>query len=369
MNGTGSGTYYDGQSARPNRVTVRLGAGEAIKILNENGGELASWRRTNVRKTDAPTGILRIRVEPDDGARLEVSDTMLAQALMTSCHFLQHKESLDRKTTIKIVGWSIAACISSVLLAVYGVPALAGRIVPFIPYAVDQQLGAGVKTTLTRQLANGAECQPDQAASDAFATLTERLVDNAPGLQGQVDITILPSKLQNAFALPGGHIMILSGLLESSQTPDELAGVIAHELGHVAERHSMRKLVTESGMYILLGAVLGDFSGSTVIIAGSRAVLSAGYSRDAERAADDYAIAVMQQSGGDPAGLATILERIASLKLPPALGFLSSHPHTEERAADIRDKSESLNQGSTNRTILNDAEWQALKTYCSARSG
>lgn len=364
MTTSGPGIYYDGKSARPRAVTVTVTPRENLRLFNAEGGIVASWPNNDVRMADAPKGLLRMRNQVDDGARLEVSDAMFAQTLMQACPSLMNRDAVERSTTFKIVGWSIAACVSMILLAIYGVPAIAERLVPVIPLSVDRQLGASVKVGLTRQLSGKAVCKPEPAAQKAFQLMTEKLLSRAGDLNGPVEITILPSSIKNAFALPGGHVIILSGLLENAENADELAGVLAHELGHVAGRHTMRKLVTEAGLYFLLGIVLGDFAGGTVIIGGSRVILSAGYSRDAERAADRYAIALMDRADGDPEALATMLERIASNSSSGALGLLSSHPHTEDRVAEIRAETKTQMNGRPAGTLLTKEEWRALKTYC-----
>lgn len=364
MTKTGSGIFYDGQSARPNNVTVTVTPANRVFLTDEAGNAVASWPCDDVRMADAPPGLLRMRVQTDEQARLEVSDAMLAQTLMLSCTYLKHGDAIERSTTLKIVGWSIAACVSLVLVAVYGVPAIAERLVPFIPYAVDQQLGAGVKTSLVQQLSDGKVCKPEPAAQSAFLKVKDKLLAHASDLNGSVDIVILPSSMKNAFALPGGHVMIMSALLEGAKSPDEVAGVIAHELGHVAGRHSMHKLVAESGLYFLLGIVLGDFSGSTVLIAGSRAILNAGYSRDAERDADRYAIELMARADGDPAAFASMLERFSAGSPFGVLNILSSHPHTEERVVEIRTITDDRMGGRSPDSLLSEVEWRALKTYC-----
>jgi len=361
---TGPGIFYDGQSARPHNVTVTVTPANRVFLTDEAGNAVASWPCDDVRIADAPQGLLRMRVQTDEQARLEVADAMLAQTLMQSCTYLKHGDAIERSTTWKIVGWSIAACVSIVLVAVYGVPAIAERLVPFIPYTVDQRLGAGVKTSLVRQLSDGKVCKPEPAAQEAFLRLQDKLLTQANDLNGPVDIVILPSSMKNAFALPGGHVMIMSGLLEDARSADEVAGVIAHELGHVAGRHSMQKLVAESGLYFLLGIVLGDFSGSTVLIAGSRAILNAGYSRDAERDADRYAIELMARANGDPAAFATMLERFSAGSPFGVLNLLSSHPHTEERVIEIRTISDDRMAGRSPASLLTEAEWGAFKTYC-----
>ena len=94
----------------------------------------------------------------------------------------------------------------------------------------------------------------------------------------------------NAVALPGGQVMLFDGLVQQADSPEELAGVLAHEVGHVRERHVMTALLRQFGLSILLA---GADSGVTNGVFGLAAM---GYSRDAEREADDYARARMAES-------------------------------------------------------------------------
>ncbi len=367
MTRQGDATYYDGHTAKPHKVRVDVQS-EFVLVLGPDGDTLAAWPLADIRMIDAPVGLLRVRLEPDDGARLDVAEAMLAQTLMTSCPSIKNRGAIERADKVKIVGWSAAACISLVLLAIYGVPAIARGIVPAIPMVVDRQIGASVKSNIAAQLSRGRVCAPSAAADTAFKTLLDRLRAASNGrIVGDVT-TILPSPVPNAFAMPGGHVVLLRGLIDKAETADEVAAVLAHEYGHVAHRHSMHKLVSEAGLYFLLGVVLGDFTGGTLIIAGSRAVLSAGYSRDAEREADAFAVELMHRAGGDPMALSTLLERITAGRSPGALSILSTHPLSEERTADVRAQLDALGPVDSPRALLTDAEWRELKRYCAETS-
>ena len=362
---SGPALFFDGQTARPLDVRIVVYVPTEVRILDEDGSVLAKWPCPDIRMIDAPTGVLRLRLEHDDGARLEVREPMLAQTLMVGCPFIRDHKKLERSATRKIVGWSLAACVSLVLLAVYGVPAIAQALIPVIPLSVDRQIGVGVKQGIVQQLSKGKVCEPDEAARDALKTMTDRLVVVAGDVPEPLDVSVLPSKIPNALALPGSNVILLDGLIQAADTPDEVAAVLAHELGHVAGRHSMRNIVSEAGLYFLLGVVLGDFTGGTLIIGATRVLLSAGYSRDVEREADTYAIRVMQGAGADPTALATLLERISTRSRPGAFDLISSHPATAERSAAIRDQAEVLRGDGTYSPILNDKQWKALKSFCS----
>lgn len=149
----------------------------------------------------------------------------------------------------------------------------------------------------------------------------------------------------NAFAIPGGHVYVNRGLIERSANVTELAGVLAHEIGHVVHRHGIeqweRAQTANTAIGVLYGVLLGR-SPSQVeqagIQIGGSAVL-AGYSRDAEREADDTAINYMIASGYHPAGLVTMFETLLAESRSNPSGvaqWFSTHPTTQERINDTR---------------------------------
>ncbi len=164
----------------------------------------------------------------------------------------------------------------------------------------------------------------------------------------------------NAIALPGGQVLLFDGLVQQAESPEELAGVLAHEVGHVRERHVMTALLRQFGLSVLLA---GADSGLTN---GAVGLASMGYSRDAEREADDYARARMAQSDISPLGAASFFERMAKEhggedNSPALLGWIASHPSSNERAKAYRD-------AAAGRTAyppaITDDEFEALKTMC-----
>ena len=94
----------------------------------------------------------------------------------------------------------------------------------------------------------------------------------------------------NAFALPGGHIYVFQGLIDRAQSPDELAGVLAHEIGHVAHRDGTRTVLQTAGLSFLFGMMLGDFFGGGAVVIAAKTVLRSSYSRRVEAAADTYSV-------------------------------------------------------------------------------
>lgn len=143
----------------------------------------------------------------------------------------------------------------------------------------------------------------------------------------------------NAFALPNGDVVIFDQLIRLAENDDEVAGVIAHELGHVAHRHGLRQLIQSSVVSFVVGIYLGDVS--SVAASLGALVLESRYSREFEFEADAYAARTMVAAGRGTEPLAAMLERLekshdASGSAGAGWSGLSSHPETAERIARLR---------------------------------
>lgn len=137
----------------------------------------------------------------------------------------------------------------------------------------------------------------------------------------------------NAFALPGGFIVVNAGLVHEADSADELAGVLAHEVQHVEQRHSLQILLYQLGWATLLAAVLGDPSTITALL-----LLEVGnlrFSRDLEAAADAGGLETLRKAGIAPEGMATFFRKLAADGDDGAPDWMSTHPSTQDRIATI----------------------------------
>ncbi len=164
----------------------------------------------------------------------------------------------------------------------------------------------------------------------------------------------------NAVALPGGQVLLFDGLVQQAESAEELAGVLAHEVGHVRERHVMTALLRQFGLSILLA---GADSGVTNGVFG---LASMGYSREAEREADEYARARMAEGDISPLGAAGFFERMSeehgdNADTPALAGWLASHPSSGERAEAYRDAAD---DDARYTPVLTPEEFAALKSMC-----
>ena len=247
-------------------------------------------------------------------------------------------------------------------------PRLADRIAPHLPVALEVRLGAAIDTEVRQALDTSTggkpfECgtggaAPAVAARAAFAKLVGQL-EAAAGLPLPLRALVVRRPDVNAITLPGGRIYVFDGLVTKTDSVDEIAGVLGHEIGHVAHRDGTRSVLETAGLSLLFGMLLGDFTGGGAVIIAAKTVLRTAYSRAAEAAADEFGANLMYKAGGDPHALGAILLRISG-KPGAAPHFLLDHPQAQERADAIA----RIAQPSPMKALLTPPEWDALKSIC-----
>jgi Zn-dependent protease with chaperone function len=300
-----------------------------------------------------------------------VRDPALAAAIDERSLPIDRSGLRGRRSRRKVAAWSIAATVSLLLVGIYGVPAVATRLTPFVPYAVERRLGTAVDAQVRDML--GAKTagdhfvcgtdEPEHAGRMVFDKLFARLQE-AAAPPTALRIAVVRNPDSNAITLPGGIIYVFRGLIDSADNADEVAGVIAHELGHVAHRDGTRLLLQYGGMTFLFGMLLGDFVGGGAVVLVAKTILQTSYSREAEAAADAYAVGLMNAIRADGHALGTILTRIAGSSHSP-LKILLGHPETKERVAAIG----ALAKPGPYEPLLDVTEFGMLKTICSAERG
>jgi Zn-dependent protease with chaperone function len=346
--------YFDGVTNRKHAVTLRFESDHLDIVTNDSG--VTAWRYDDVRMVDGVPGTLRLKcVTGLPLARLNVSDAATQAEIRDRTKSLE----IDRGSpqTGRIVGWSLAAICSIVLIVAFGVPLVAERMVPLVPMSFERRLG-GVVDNQVRLIFGGKTCT-DPEGNAAFAKMVEKLRE-ASRLETPLQTVVLATSIPNAVALPGGKIYLLNGLLQKANDPDEIAGVIAHEMGHVAHRDQVRVMIQNGGTSFLIGLLFGDITGSAAAIFAARSLIDASYSRQAEGNADAFAIETMHALGRSPAPMGELLFRVTGAQGNNSIGILASHPLTEERRELMRRE----DRAATGAEILSATEWRALKNIC-----
>jgi Zn-dependent protease with chaperone function len=345
--------YFDGTSNQRRAVTLRL----ADRLEIRDGEQmLAAWAYGDIRRADSPSGMLRASCLTAAAlARLEVRDAAVAAELVSRCGAIDDNTP-GRRGVATIVGWSLAAAASIVAVVLFGVPLAAERLTPLVPDSFERRLG-DVADRQVKAVFKATACDyaPGQ---QAFAKLVTAIRE-AADLDTSVQSGVLSTPVPNAFALPGGKVYLLEGLLAKAENADEIAGVLAHELGHLKHRDNMRGLIHNGGTSFLIGLLFGDITGSSALIFAARSLVNNTYTREAEQDADSFSIDVMHRLGRPTKPMGELLVRVTG-KEAKGLSILSSHPMSEDRLARMTRE----DRPASSPPLLTPEEWRALKAIC-----
>jgi predicted Zn-dependent protease len=243
--------------------------------------------------------------------------------------------------TRTIVEIGIALAVIALLLV--GARGCAGcaatAIVSQLPASADAAIGKAAGEAMRKQ--HGLGAAPTQEQIDRVQRIFDELRGGLTKEEASIlvapRVTVVVDTQVNAFALPGGEVFVLTGLLDRVKEDDDLVrGVLAHELGHAVHRHGVRSLVRNGVYGIVISFLLGDIDTVTATVIGGASQLDQlQYSRSMEEEADDFGVDLLQRIGRDPEGLARFMESLESAPVPE---LLSTHPDSKARAASIREK-------------------------------
>ena len=360
--------YFDGLSAQRRQVFVSLDVeSQRLTIHDSSGAELDTWPLQGLRqlRDDAGGGLVLClgAVDPGD-ARILLSNARAIAAIKAACPNLA-KATVTGRTWGKIGAWIGAGGAAVALMIFVIVPALAGQLTAFIPPEREVRVGNAILRQFERLLSK--EDLGDWRCTNPKGQMAlERMMQALQ--QGQefpyaVQVGVVDHKMINAFALPGGHIVVMRGLIEMAETPEQLAAILAHELGHVAQRDPIEQALRAAGTAGLLSLVLGDATGGTVLALAGETLISAKNSRDVEARADDFALVQMAKAGVSPEALAEFFELVLEEMGDQAfdMGWISSHPPSAARAAHARAAVQTTR--SYKKTVSSE-EWQAIQQIC-----
>lgn len=345
MDGQGFGVWhYDGQIGR--RRTPRLIADEAgFTLRDEQGSDgPTAWGALVSHGMMGGDAVYGLADRP--GWRLGLSGVIPSEIAARLPQEERYGGFIDRVGLAR----ALAICLVIAVGVIFAVLRAPRWITPYIPPSFEKRLGDAIIGDFGGRFCNGPSGQ------EALDALTRQL--NRHRLAIEVRVAKVP--MVNAVALPGGKIIIFDQLLHEAASPEEVAGVLGHEIGHVRKRDVMQALLRQAGLSVILGGLSGNAGGYF------DALLSATYSRKAERAADLASIEAMKQAQISPLATAQFFARLGEMekKLGEAgiaLNYLSSHPLSEDRERLFR---ASAVKGKAYRAALTRAQWAALADIC-----
>lgn len=332
------GYYLDGKSALRRRATVRI-MQSGLQIAMD-GGEALWWPYSEVRQTQGFYDGEQVRLERGG----DIAETLLIEGPAFLSHLRHATPELgwrfhDPTWRGMRLNFTLAAAVAvvGITLALYlwGIPGLASLVAPRIPVAWEEKLGLSIVEHLAPPRARCTDPTRIRRLDEIHARLTAPLSNPPYAFR----VLVVNTPAVNALAAPGGYVVIFRGLLEQTQTPEELAGVMAHELQHILRRHTTKALLQHASMGLLLAALTGDASGlMTYGLEGARTLGRLRYSRQHEEEADAEGIRMLLAAGIDPQGMAAFFARLQqreekSLSVPP---YFSTHPPTAERVRRLQ---------------------------------
>lgn len=357
------GRFSDGKTAQSYDVDVRL-EGSSVEIYGP-GPAKHVWPYETLHAAEPLTeyaidALLSSPATPD--ASLFVGEGTFARKLAEKAPHLTAKAQRWRHAQ----PWFAGAAL--MLLAGFAVWALdlspSRAVAGLLPDKVRTALGEQVIEDFT---GNHAVCETPEGRA-ALDRLTAKL-SQAAGGKATFKVVVSDWGLINAFAAPGEQIVLTRGLIEKAESAEEVAGVLAHEMGHGLERHPEAGIVRAIGFTAAFELMMGGSSGTLGNLGIMLAQLS--YSREAEREADQQALRLMKDARIGPRGFASFFRRVMKQEEDSEIGkaisgfeVLRTHPNTSERIAAI-EKTPAYETA----PALAAADWKALKSICNVKKG
>lgn len=267
---------------------------------------------------------------PALGAALAVHATPSLRAQLEAVE-AEARAAQNRSQLLWIAG--LIVLVTLIGLAYFGVRRAAQASIDLVPLSADKKLGELAFENMDHE---GRELK-DPVLVQATRNIVTRLARGAES-EFKYDVHVIDADIVNAFALPGGTIVVYTGLMRAADTPEQLAGVLAHEMAHVDRRHGMRRIAQSVGVIGAVQLLFGDVSGiSAVAIEVLRASTINAYSRDQEREADSEGVKTLARARIDPNGLAEFFALLQKREpgLPSTLSWLGTHPDLAERIQTV----------------------------------
>ena len=358
--------YFDGASAAPEPVVVRFGA-RSLVVTDHAGVARAHWPLARLRAVSARGDrVAQLAPEADSAERLAVEDREMVAALEAVCPRLYARET-DRRGGGRAIFWGAGAVAAVFALVLAILPALAGQLAPLIPPERERQIGTAVVTQLRALVGAAGDAPPGFCTATegvaALDAMTGRL-ERTRALPHPLRVSVIDHPMVNAFAAPGGRVVLFRGLIDKAATPEEVAGVLAHEIAHVAARDPTVGVLRTAGTAGILGLLVGDVFGASIAVATSEMLLNAHYRREAEARADRTAHAMLADAGLPTDPFAAFFERLAREhgEVDGVLRYFSSHPALGDRA----EAAAAADDGRSGRfrPALTDQQWVALGGIC-----
>lgn len=343
------GKYFSGQTPLSKRVYCEVIDKKICLYDEETASLLESWDVEKIYQDEAYSSVVVLGIEGEK-ARIEFPDA----GIFSELNLKKNKNVFF--SFKRLILW-LGCLVLGVILLIYYSGFVTDYIAKKLPYEYERKLLGKMDSGLF-----SGTCQLNESEAVALKSLANQIYPfTEEEKRMDVDIYIIRSSEINAYAFPGGKILVTTGMLKDLKNGEEFLGILAHEMGHIVHRDNSKILVRSAFLSSLFGMVTGDFSSAFAM--SPQIILttaSLNYNRDNEKKADQYAIDRLQQMGISTRGFYDFFKRKES-NLLTDLSFFSTHPRDEERLKLIK-KSIKSTLSSKKEDIARD--WDILKDAC-----
>ena len=373
--------FFDGKSAVRHAAKIRLTPQGLILTLPEHPGK--TWPYESIRLNH--NGGVRdpVRLERPVG-----SDSAVETLVIEDPHFLEQVNEIApgalvpflhrsrNKVLVRMLLLLALLMIPPFLYMVWtvGIPKMTDSVAENVPVEWEEKLGETVLNTMI----DSSLPEPDPQVRKALDAIAAQMLKAFPDQPYTFKIYVHPGKMVNAMALPGGTIVVFQGLINITETPEELAGVLAHEFQHVLLRHSTRGIIRQLASSALLAILVGDSNAVMNSIMGAAGQLEGlHFNRSMETEADRGGMAMVLAAGIDPAGMVRVFEKLQEQErrllgagadaadgegpkkeLPEWMRYLSTHPAGEDRVALLKELSRASSLKP--QPLLPNLDWRSM---------
>jgi predicted Zn-dependent protease len=348
-------------------VIIGLGG---LEITLTDSGRTFRWSLAEVRQTQGFHEGEQVRLERggDLAEALLVGDVAFLSALRAAAPQAAgafHDPARRRFHLARTLLAAVASVGLAAGLYVWGIPLLANVAAARVPVAWEIALGDAAMG----QLAPASKRCQDPVRQRRVDEIVGVLLRTVPDPRYPFRVTVVDHPMVNAFAAPGGFIVVFRGLLERTENAEELAGVLAHEIQHVLHRDATRAILRQASTGILVAALVGDVSGVMAFgIESARMLGDLSHNREAEHDADRDGMRMLHAAGVDPEGMLSFFRSLQALEPGgrAAARYLSTHPTPGDRLEALAALAAARPRPPVK--LLADYDWSDIKTICGARS-
>lgn len=360
MHMTFQGNYFNGKSSAGYNAEITLDTYYIrIAYSNDTGlAETVQWNTDKIHRTDfAEHDRVMLKYGEFPFEYIEVPDKSFEGALKTNYpNAAFHKSAYNKVFSSGLMGLVIVTLLTIGVIALaylVVVPAMAERVAEHLPLKYELQIGNAVYENMTENVR--IDARQTELLNVFFKELNYKS-------DYDIDITVVDEPIVNAYALPGGHIVVYRGILNRMESYEELTALLSHEFSHVQHKHTTRSIFRSLSSYMLVSVLLGDAGGiAAVVIENANQLKQLGYSRSLEEEADREGVKLMREKHIDIAGMKRLFEKLKEEEgggeIPQ---FLSTHPLTDSRIKFVEEEIKEQPATSEENVVLNSI-WQRIK--------